>query len=142
MLLTKEKSRCDKNQAIVVSRDAGQSREHRATNPGREYELRHYKLDGDLVKNETCCDFLLVNDSSRKAYFIELKGENIDDAVDQLEAGTKRFASELNGYMFLYRIVCSRALTHKVRNPKYLKFKERCGSRLQTKERKLEEILD
>lgn len=33
MLLTPEKSLCEKNQAIVVSKDRGNQREHRATNP-------------------------------------------------------------------------------------------------------------
>lgn len=142
MLLTQEKSLCDKKQAIVVSRDERQSREHRATNPKRAFDLRHYKLDGDFVKNETSCDYLLLNDSSKKAYFIELKGENIDEAVDQLEASEKKFAPELGGYKFFYRIVCSKALTHKIHKPKYLKFKEKCGSSLRTKERILEETLD
>lgn len=142
MLLTQEKSLCDKKQAIVVSRDARQSREHRATNPKRAFDLRHYKLDGDLVKNETSCDYLLLNDSSKKAYFIELKGENIDEAVDQLEASEKKFAPELGDYKFFYRIVCSKALTHKIHKPKYLKFKEKCGSSLRTKESILEETLD
>lgn len=81
MLLTEERSLCEKNQSIVVSRDRGTAREHRAVNPDRRYSLRHYKMDGDLIKQEKCCDYLLVNDSSKKAYFIELKGRNIDDAV-------------------------------------------------------------
>ena len=92
-------------------------------------------------ENEKSCDFLLVNDSSKKAYFIELKGENIDEAIDQLEASEKRFAPELKGYTFLYRIVCSKALTHKIQKPTYLKFKEKCGMKLKTKERILEETL-
>ena len=142
MLLTQEKSLCEKKQAIVVSRDVKQSRVHRAINPEREFDLRHYKLDGDIVQNETSCDFLLLNDSLKKAYFIELKGENIDEAVAQLEASEKKFASELGDYKFLYRIVCSKALTHKIRKPHYSKFAEKCGTRLITKERILEETLD
>lgn len=142
MLLTNEKSLCKKRQAIVVSRDDRQSREHRATNPERKYDLRHYRLDGGLVKNETGCDFLLINDSVQKAYFIELKGENIDDAVDQLEASAKKFESELRGYMMLYRIVSSRVLTHKIHGSKFRKFQEKCGTRLKMKNQKLEEILE
>ena len=30
-----------------------------------------------MIKQTTCCDFLLVNDTQQKAYFIELKGGNI-----------------------------------------------------------------
>lgn len=141
MLLTPDKSLCDTNQAIVVSRDARQSREHRAVNPKKKFHLRHYKLDGDVVQNQTSCDFLLVNDSSKNAYFIELKGENVDEAVDQLQASATRFSSELEGYMFLYRIVCSRVLTHNVQKTKFRKFKEKCGKKLQIKAGKLEERL-
>ena len=142
MLLTKEKSICDPHQAIVVSKDVRQSREHRAVNPERKFSLRHYKLDGDIVQNEKCCDFLLINDDSKKAYFIELKGVNVDEAVDQLQASATRFSSELDGYAFLYRIVCSRVRTHNVQKTKYRKFQEKCGAKLQTKVGKLEERLD
>ncbi len=142
MLLTKEHSLCEKNQSIVVSKDKGTSREHRAVNPGRGYDVRHYKLDGELVKYETCCDFLLINDSTRKAYFIELKGSNIDEAVPQLESAAKRFRSELAGYLFLYRIVTSKVCTHRVNKNSFRKFQEKCGSALKYQNNRLEESLD
>lgn len=142
MLLTQDKSLCGKNQAVVVSKDDGQPRMHRAVNPKRKYDLRHYKLDGDIVKNEICCDFLLVNDSMKKAYFIELKGKNIDHAVDQLEAGEKKFGSELCDYMFFYRIVSTKVRTHKINSSKFRKFQEKCKKRLLVREQMLEEILD
>lgn len=143
MLLRLEKSLLrEKNQAIVVSKDKGAQREHRAINPERKYDLRHYRLDGDLIKQTTCCDFLLVNDSRQKAYFIELKGGNIDDAVDQLEAAEKKCKAELAGYSFFYRIVCSKARTHKIQDTKFRKFKEKCGGRLKMKENSLVETLE
>ena len=109
MLLTPDKSLCEKRQAIVVSRDKGEQREHRANNPQRQFDLRHYKLDGALIQQATCCDYLLVNDSRKKAYLIELKGGKIDQAIKQLEAGEQKCKAELKGYTFLYRIVCSKA---------------------------------
>ena len=142
MLLTLENSLCEKNQAIIVSKDKGAPREHRANNPHRKFDLRHYKLDGILIKQSTCCDYLLVNDSRKKAYLIELKGRNIDDAVKQLESGEQKCKAELNGYSFFYRIVCSKAKTHKLQSPKFRKFKEKCGTRLKMKENCLSETLD
>ena len=142
MFLTPEKTLCGKNQSIIVSKDKGNQVQHRAINPEKIYDVRHYKLDGDLVKQEKCCDFLLINDTRRKAYLIELKGGNIDEAVSQLEAGEKKCRNELQGYTFLYRIVCSKAKTHNIRSPKYRKFKEKCGSKLKSKEIVLEEMLD
>ena len=142
MLLTSGNSLCEKNQAIVVSRDRGAQREHRADNPQRKFDLRHYKLDGVLIQQTTCCDYLLVNDSRKKAYFIELKGGNINDAVDQLEAGEQKCREELKGYWFFYRIVCSKAKTHKIQNIKFRRFREKCGARLIMKENCLSETLD
>lgn len=142
MLLTPEKSKCEKDQAIVVSKDKGTRREHRATNPKRQFDLRHYKLDGEVFSQITCCDFLLVNDSTKKAYFIELKGKNIDDAVEQLAAGERMCKADLQGYSIFYRIVCSKAKTHKIQGNKFRKFKAKCGSHLLMKENILSENLD
>lgn len=86
--------------------------------------------------------YLLINDSRRKAYFIEVKGGNIDEAIKQLEAEEQRCREELKGYVFFYRIVCTKARTHKVQDPKFRKFKEKCGPRLQMKVNCLEEKLD
>ena len=54
MLLKEERSLFEKKQSIVVSRDRGTAREHRAVNPDRRYSLRHYKMDGDLIKQKKC----------------------------------------------------------------------------------------
>lgn len=141
MILTPENSLCKVNQAIVVSRDRGNPREHRAINPERRFALRHYKLDGELVRQTKCCDYLLVNDTKGKAYLIELKGGNIDEAVAQLEAGEQICKNELSGYTFFYRIVCSKAKTHKIQGTKFRKFKEKCGSKLEMKENVFSETL-
>lgn len=142
MLLTPDKSLCEKKQAIIVSKDRGSQVQHRATNPQRAFDVRHYKLDGDLVTQEKCCDFLLTNDTSKNAYFIELKGGNVDEAVSQLEAGAEKFRGELKGYNFLYRIVCSKAKTHNIRSTKFRKFQEKCGERLKMSGPVMSEMLD
>lgn len=142
MLLEPGKSLCDVNQKIVVSRDRGSQVQHRAINPEGKFEIRHYRLDGDLIRQEKSCDYLLVNDTSRKAYFIELKGGNVDEAVMQLESGQEKCKGELRGYTFLYRIVCSKAKTHKIKSNKYRKFMEKCASRLRCQVGIMEEILD
>ena len=68
MLLTAEKSECEKNQKIIVSRDKGSSCQHRAINDKGESDVRQYQLDGKLVVDETCCDYLVLNDSAKSAY--------------------------------------------------------------------------
>ena len=133
MLLQNEKSRCKKDQKIIVSRDERVKREHRATNSHGKYEVRQYKLDGELVKNKKCCDFLLLNDSLKKAYFIELKGSNIDEAIPQLESAEVMFRAELSGYIILYRIVCSKVRAHKVNSNNFRKFRAKVGNALEYK---------
>ena len=103
MQLTTEKSLCEEKQKLIVSKDKGTSREHRAKNESGRYNVRHYKLDGDIVKQQKCCDYLLLNDTRKNAYFIELKGRNIDEAAAQLTNGAKLFRSELKDYEFFYR---------------------------------------
>lgn len=107
-------------------------------------QKNHYvkKIDGELFRQTKCCDFLLINDSTKKAYFIELKGGNIDDAIEQLEVGEQKCKDELKGYISYYRIVCSKARTHKIKSVKFRKFKEKCGERLITKENSLSESLE
>lgn len=140
MLLTPEKSLCKKQQEIVVFRDKGSQRKHTAYNPNKQV-LRHYKLDGGLVHNQVCCDFLLVNDSSGKAYLIELKGGHMEDAIVQLESGETLCRPELNGYEFYYRIIVSRVRTHSIQKSSFRRFKDKCGSRLKYRTGCMEETL-
>ena len=141
MRLTSDKSLCEIRQKIILSKDKGSPRKHCAQNPAQKFCVRQYKLDGDLVRQQTCCDFLLTNDTLKKAYFIELKGGNVDRAVPQLEAGFRLFQAELSGYEFLFRIVSSKVRTHDIQNNKFRKFKDKWGSRLICKTDYLEETL-
>lgn len=137
-----EESRCTERQITIVSRDKGNPRMHKAYNRETEpYYVRHYKLDGELVKQEKCCDFLLLNDSLKVAYLIELKGRNIGDAIPQLENAKKICQSELKGYTFLYRIVCSKVNTHDIHMSKFRKFKDKYGSKLLYKTNLIKEYL-
>lgn len=113
MRLDGYKSRCTEKQTIIVSKDKGASSEHRAHNRSSS-DVRHYKLDGDIIKNQTCCDFLLLNDTKRDAYFIELKGRDITKGVKQLEAGYYLFARDLVNYTIYYRLIYTKARTHSV----------------------------
>ena len=52
MILTPEKTLCDKNQGIIVSRDKGSQVLHGAINPKRAFDVRHYQLDGVIIKQK------------------------------------------------------------------------------------------
>lgn len=83
----------------------------------------------------------MLNDTRKNAYFIELKGRNIDEAAAQLTNGAKLFRSELKDYEFFYRIVSSKVRTHDIQKNEFRKFKDACGSRLKYQTNLMEEKL-
>lgn len=141
MLLTNDKSKCQEYQKIIVSKDTGNKREHRAINSKGKCKVRQYKLDGDIVQQKKCCDFLVINDSMKKSYYIELKGENIDEAIPQLESAVQLCSQELPNYDIFYRIVCSKVRTHKVNSNKFRKFQAKVGKKLQYVSGSMEEMI-
>lgn len=141
MRLCIKDSLCEEHQKIIVSKDRGESRQHRAINYEGASVVQHYHLDGGLVKNVKCCDYLLLNMTKQTAYFIELKGRNILDAIPQLENGEELFRENLKGFQIYYRIVFSKAPTHDIKGKDFRKFKEKYGSRLDYGSRVKEEYI-
>lgn len=118
-------SSCEERQPIIVSRDVGTKREHRAINKNI-CRVTQYKVDGDVTRDTSIrCDYLVMNDDLKEAYLIELKGSDIEHALEQLEATAKRFQNELREYFVKYRIVCSRARTQAIYGSKCKKFKQK-----------------
>jgi len=69
----------------VTDKDGGKS-ELRYENVSRSH-LTKYRIDGCLLPQETGkrkCDHLLLNIDLSKAYFIELKGSDLNSAVEQI----------------------------------------------------------
>ena len=85
-MLDKYKSMCQERQKIIVSRDQGAARVHQARNVDSDL-VRHYQIDGYVICDPSVrkCDFLLLDDTKKKAYLIEVKGTDIKHAVGQLE---------------------------------------------------------
>ena len=121
-MLDKYKSMCQERQKIIVSRDQGAARVHQARNVDSDL-VRHYQIDGYVICDPSVrkCDFLLLDDTKKKAYLIEVKGTDIKHAVGQLENTERILKSDLEGYQREFRIVY-RANTHGVHSPEYTKF--------------------
>lgn len=118
-------SSCEERQPIIVSRDVGTKREHRAINKNI-CRVSKYKIDGDVIRDTSIrCDYLVMNDDFKEAYLIELKGSDIEHALEQLEATANRLQNELRAYYVKYRIVCSRARTQAIRSNKYKRFQQK-----------------
>ena len=141
MLLEKEASLCDKNAPIIPCEEYG--KKYIAHNPKRKFNVRKYKLDGVLVTNQTCCDYLVLDDSNTKAYYVELKGQDIQKAIEQLEAAEKIFSLELGeSYKSYFRIVPGKVRAQELNTARYRKLERRMGSdRLRCKALLLEENL-
>lgn len=74
------------------------------------------------------CDYLVLNNGSKKAFFIELKSLNVSEAIPQFEGTIKKLSSELLNYSFKFRIISSKCKTHEIMDSKITTFKKKYGS--------------
>lgn len=140
MELRKEDYLGDTHKKVYVSAEKG--RKHIANNPAGRYEVRQYRLDGEIVKNEVCCDFLLLNDTYLNAYYIELKGSDLVHAVEQVEAGRRIFKDSLKDYTSYFRIVTSKTRTQDLHSTRFRHFQRVVGrDRIIVKTNEIEETL-
>ncbi len=132
-------SLCAADASVVVSRDKGSTRKHVANNVNRCH-VTHYKVDGCILSGNTSkCDFLLINETVRVAYLIELKERDISHAVDQLLSTEIALSKHLVDYSIQHRIVCSKSSTHEIQSSKFLKFKKQKFGHFVCKTNTLEE---
>ena len=72
------------------------------------HEIRQFKIDGEVIaKNADTvrCDYLLLNDEAKRAYYIELKGSDLEKAIQQIEATVRMLQDSLTGYATYRRII-------------------------------------
>lgn len=114
-------SLCDKNAPQIVSRDKKNPQYHKGNNTSRE-EVTHYQIDGVVIKTGNKCDYLLINETKKVAYLIELKGSDLVKAAQQLEATEKLLKSELSNYKLQYRIIANKCKTQEIHSSAYRKY--------------------
>ena len=112
---------------------------HVGENKGHDM-VRHFQIDGGVLpkgKDPERCDYLLLNDSNQRAYFIELKGSDLTKAISQIEASVAMIAASLPDYSIYKRIIYhtgtkamqnSDVLKWKMRNKGHAVIKETCYS--------------
>ena len=129
MPLNGYQSLCKDHQEKIVCRDKGESRIYRALNLDG-CRVTQYQIDGCVIREASMrCDILLMNEDKRNAYLIELKGSDIEHAIEQLEATAQRLHNELKPYRVKYRLVHSRAKTHAINSTRFKKFCQRHSQR-------------
>lgn len=90
-----------------MSRDKGNPQYHKGINAAKAH-VTHYQIDGIVIKSGDRCNYLLMNEKTKIAYLIELKGSDLVKATKQLEATEKALHQELEGYSLRYRIVANK----------------------------------
>ena len=87
--------------------------------------VEQYKVDGCLITKGIRCDYLLINSSKLKSYFIELKGSDINHAVDQIDQSIKTLGTKIVDYSINGRIVLTKAYAPALNTNKFKKLNNR-----------------
>lgn len=114
-------SLCAKNAHQIISKDRKNPQYHKAVNKENN-DVTQYQIDGIVLKDGTRCDYLLMNETKKVAYLIELKGSVLVKAAEQLENTEKMLRQELFGYSLRYRIVANKCKTQEIRSSAYRKY--------------------
>ena len=104
------------NRKIVSIKDKG-DRKYKYENISSNY-LAKYKVENGLIfdNNNKKCDYLLLNCNHKKAYFIELKGSKLIDAIEQISRTIDELKTKLPDFSIFARIVITRFNTIELRN--------------------------
>lgn len=101
---------------------------HIGDNPGKKY-IRQVKVDGDVFpkgKIPKRCDYLLLNDTDKVSYYIELKGSDLHEAIAQLDQTASMIGPAVTGCKEMrFRIIFHKANTHSVHDSNVIKWKRK-----------------
>ena len=104
--------------------------EHIGINHGSH--IRHYKVDGGIFPSGTKprrCDFLLLNDTKKTAYYIELKGSDIPTAIEQVDRSVALLQSSHPKYTIYRRIIYRTGRSHEVNSQEVVRWKAKHGAK-------------
>ena len=76
-------------------------------NPNR-LEVCIVKVDGCATESGPRCDYALTVDAMKEEFYIELKGRDVEHALDQIEATIKAISSDLRKQPKLCFIISTR----------------------------------
>lgn len=105
------------------------------------HSIRHYLVDKGIIPQndpEERCDYLLLNDTDKRAYYIELKGSDLEKAIQQIDNTIRLLHSEISSYTVFPRIVYYSG-THDIHGSKVTKWKAKYRQRVIIRSKKIEE---
>jgi len=103
-----------------ISKDRKLISEYRIVNKSHHYFVK-IKVDDCLIKKESGsrkCDFLFLDCTSNKAFFVELKGQDLGDAIEQIKATIPQLHPQLSQFSYCCRIVQSKVIGATQQNKK------------------------
>ena len=120
------KSMCEPNQSKVVIEE---NHNKHILNNSHHNKVYQYHIDGDIIPSGTSekrCDYIVEVEISAKklAFIIELKGTDIKEAIQQIDATISRL-SQLQSFILYPRIIVNRVNTHKIQDTKIIGFRKK-----------------
>lgn len=83
---------------------------YRLLNPHRRWAVGKTRVEDCLINDGKRCDWIFwVNDTIQVAYFVELKGSDVADGVQQLIDSIQKLKTELQGISISARLVFSKS---------------------------------
>lgn len=99
---------------------------HIAKNPSHKC-VRQFRVDGEVFPAGNApkrCDYLLLNDTDQRSYYIELKGSDVLRAIEQIESSISLIGPSIKEYEIFCRIIF-RTSTHEVTGADAIRWKKR-----------------
>ncbi len=119
MIFDPRYSLCDVKQVKVVSQE--HKNEHILYNKS-QVPVYQFRVDGDIVKDhkKKRCDFIVEVQNAPKAhaYIIELKGSDLNRAIDQIVETIEAYREALVGYKIFPRVIIHKVVTHDIQGKK------------------------
>lgn len=121
MLFNSDKSCCKPTALTVVSRENKNSHIVKNNSGCLVYQ---YHIDGDIIiaSQDKRCDYIVevvrTNNYRPIAFIIELKGSDVNKAVDQIKKTIERYKNDLKKYDIKPRIILHKARTQEINSSK------------------------
>ena len=117
---------CDTRKTIVV-KDSRNKQEYRVTNDNGK-EICKIRVDGCLIKEGERCDYLILACEDKTAFFVELKGHDLQKALSQIDSSITKVKNEIQEFKefkIYARIVLNRNPTPDINSSIEIKLKKR-----------------
>lgn len=137
-------SECNKHQKMIVCIDSGNPQKYIAQNVNSNVVYK-YRIDGDVITNGARCDYLVINSSKAHLYYIELKGSDLNYALEQLVTSERnvriRFYKDIGKCKLVsFRVVFNRTPATSLYSNDVKRFKKKyCNIDLKYKSKVFEE---